>query len=183
LALPVYFGNGAIFSELSDQQKDIGTEVKTSFKIDIIKNKSEGVLLFKLKSHVKSDDQHNMDTLTIKTDKNRATRVYMLVAWEMKDAKPFAYVALVEHIKGFIWNVDSLRKLYHENHDQLKEYTDTISDTWLVDNNMILKTTFSARDSKGILELSVSISEEEEEEEEEEEIDYAMRPFCIHPER
>jgi hypothetical protein len=173
LVSPIYFSNDAVGSKLFSQQIDIGTEVRTNFEINTIKNKFEGVLLFKLERYF--DDQDNIDTSTTKANKGKATHVHIIVAWKVKNAKTFAYIALVENAKVFIWNEDKLKKLYYENHDWFKEYNDTISDTWLV-NNMVLKTTFSARDLKGIIELNVSISEGKKS-------DYAMRPFRIHPER
>jgi hypothetical protein len=175
LISPVYFSNGAVCSELPDQQIDIGTKVRTGFRIDTIENKFEGALLFKLKRHVESYDQYNTDTLTAEINMNEATDVHMVVAWEVKNTKPFAYVTLVEHTK-VTWIEGKLIRLYYENHGRLKEYDDTISETWCIDDNMILKTSFSAGYLKGILELNISISEEEKD-------DYAMRPFHINPKR
>jgi hypothetical protein len=171
LASPIYFSNGVVCPQLFDQQIDIGTETRISFEVNTIKNEFEGVLLFRLERYF--DNQYKS---TVETNRNEATHVYMIVAWKVKKARHFAYIALVEHTKALIWNEDKLKKLYYENYDQLKEYNDTISDTWLVNNNMVLKTTFSARDLEGIPEPSISISEEKKS-------GYAMRPFCIHPER
>jgi hypothetical protein len=176
LLLPIYFSNGAACSKLSDQQIDIGKELKVIFKLDTIRNKFGGALLFKLRRHIESDDQYNIDASTTETDESEAAHVYMLVALEVKDTRPFAYVALVEHTKEFTWNEGKLKKLYYENHDRLKEYTGTISDTWLVDNNIVLKTTFSARHLREGPEVSISISEEKKS-------DDSMRPFCINLKR
>jgi hypothetical protein len=172
LAAPVYFCNGAMSPELFDQQIDIGAEVRTSFEIDTIKNKFESVLLFKLKRYVESNDQHDMDTSSIETDKNEATHIHILVIWEVKDAKSFAYVALVEDNKAFTWNEDRLKKLYDKNCDWLKKYDDTISDIWFLDDSTTLKMAFNLKD----FELSISISEEERN-------DDAMRPLCVDPKR
>jgi hypothetical protein len=68
-----------------------------------------------------------------------------------------------------------LRELHNKNVDWLKKYNDTISDTWLVDNNMILRASFSTRVLEGITELNIFISEKRN--------DYAIRPFCIDIER
>jgi hypothetical protein len=76
----------------------------------------------------------------------------------------------------FAWNEDKLKILYDKNRGWLKEYDNTISDTWLMNDNMVLKTAFKVRDSKENFELSIVISEEEKD-------DYAMKPFCIHLER
>jgi hypothetical protein len=174
LISPVCFSGGAICPKLSDRQIDTGTKVWTGFKIDTIENKFEGALLFKLGKHVKSDDRRN--TVTSTAEINEATHVHMIVAWKVKNAKPFAYIALVEHTKEFIWSEDKLKKLYNKNHGWLKEYDDTISETWFMDSNMVLKTSFSSSKLKGIFELSISISEGEKS-------DHTMRPFCIDFER
>jgi hypothetical protein len=170
LAPPVYFSNGAVYSKLSSQQLDIGASMRVSFEINPTQYNFEGALLFKLKRY--SDSQSNMDTSTTETDKNESTHVHILVAWKMRDSKPSAHVVLVKHTKEFAWNEDKLKKLYYENHDRLKEYDDTISATWLMDNNITLKAGFSIRDSDEGVDLNVSVSEEERD-------DYIMRPLCV----
>jgi hypothetical protein len=175
LVSPVYFGNGAVCPKLSEQQIDIGTEMNASFEIYATQDEFEGALLYKLQKYVESDNRCNMDTLAMETDKNEAKCVQLLVAWKVKDSKPFLYVVLVEHVKEFTWDEDALRKLYNKNHNRLKEYDDTESDKWLMDNNMVLKISFKLRGSKGNFELSISISEEERN-------DY-MRPLCVNLER
>jgi hypothetical protein len=170
----LYYGNGAVCPQLSDQQIDIGTKRKYGFEIYAIQDDFVSALLFKLQRS--TDGQCNMDASTTETDKNVTRYVQMLVAWKVTDSKSFVYIVLIEHIKEFTCNEEALKKLYYENHDQFKEYDDTISDTWLVDSNVVLKTTFSARSLKKNFELSISISEEERN-------DYSMRPFCIDLER
>jgi hypothetical protein len=174
LVSPVYFSNGVVCSKPFDQQMDIGAEVRTSFKIETIENKFESALLFKLKRYVESDYQYNMDTSATATDE--ATHVHILIVWEMKNAESFAYIALVEHTKAFTWDEDKLKKLYYENHNRLKEYTDTTPNIWLVGDNVILKVKFKVKSSKRNLKLSISIYEEKKS-------DYAMKPFCINLER
>jgi hypothetical protein len=176
LAPPVYFGNGAVCSKLPNQQIGINTGVRIRFEINTIKNKFEGVLLFKLKKRVVSDGQHNIDTSATEADKNEATHVHMLVIWEVKDAKSFAYVALVEHAEAFTWDKNRLKQLYDKNHGWLKKYNDITLVTWFMNNNMALKTKFNVGDLRGNPELSISISEEKKN-------NYAMRPFCINLER
>jgi hypothetical protein len=78
---------------------------------------------------------------------------------------------LVEHAKGFTWNENKLKKLYNENRSWLKKYDGIVSDTWFMDDNMVLRTTFSARDLKITPELSISVPEEKD--------DCAMIPIWI----
>jgi hypothetical protein len=174
LISPVYFGNGVVCPKLSDQQIDINTEMKIRFEINTTQDEFEGSLLYKL--HRNLHDQYSMDTSTTEDYNNEAKYVYMLVAWKMKDSKLFAYVALVEHTKEFIWNEDKLRKLYDKNHDLLEKYDDTISGTWFMNDNMTLKTVSKVSGSKGNFELSISISEDKK-------TGYAIRPLCIDLER
>jgi leucyl aminopeptidase (aminopeptidase T) len=171
----VYFSNGAVCPQLSSQQIDIDTKTRASFEIDATQDEFEGALLYKLQRY--SNSKYNMDTLNIEANKNETKCVQMLVAWKVTDSESFVYVVLVEHVKEFTWNEDELKKLYYENQHLLKESNGAISDTWFVENNVILKTTFKVRGLKGNFELSVSISEEEER------YNYAMRPLCVDLER
>jgi hypothetical protein len=148
--------------------------MSSSFEINATQDEFKGALLYELQRY--SDNQYNMDASTTETGKSEATHVYILTVWKMKDSKPFARIALVEHTKGFSWNEDKLKELCDKNYSWLKEHNDTTSDTWLVNDNMILKTTFRTRDLKRTPELGVFISEEE--------IDsYTMRPLCVDLER
>jgi hypothetical protein len=130
--------------------------------------KPYGILIYKIQI---KQEHESTETEDISND------VHLLVAWKFSEFKKlFADVLLVEHAKDFVWNEDKLKKPYYKNHGQLRKHNNTISDTWLVGNNIVLKTTFSARDLKEDTELSISISEEEKG-------DYAVRPFYIHLER
>jgi hypothetical protein len=173
LVSPIYFGNDTICLKLSNQQIDIGAKMSVSFEIKTAQDDFEGALLYKLQRH--PDSQYDMDTSTTETNKNEAMDVHMLVAWKVKNSKLFAYVTLVEHTKEFTWNEDKLKKLYDKNHDHLKEYGSTISDAWLMNDDMVLKTTFSANDLKGNLKLGISTSEAKD--------NYAIRPSYINLER
>jgi hypothetical protein len=150
LISPVYFCNAVVCPELSDKQIDVCTTMNVSFKISATQDDFEGALLFKLQRS--TDKGYSMDTSATETNDNGEKHVYMLVAWKMKDAKPFVHVALVEHTKEFTWNKNRLRKLYNKNLDRLKEYDDAISDTWIMDDNIAFKTTFNVRDLKGSFE-------------------------------
>jgi hypothetical protein len=185
LVSPVYFDDGAVCTKLSNQLTEIGTLMNASFEIKTAQDEFEGALLFKLQRYF--DRQYNMNTSTTEADNNETKYVHMLVAWKVKDSCSFAHVVLVEHTKKIIWNGDQLKKLYDKSFSWLKEYNDTISDTWSMNSNMVLKTSFkvrwlrydllsiiglrSARDSKENFELNISISEERD--------DYAIRPFRV----
>jgi hypothetical protein len=144
--------------------------MRAYFEINPTQDDFEGALLFKLKRY--SDSQSNMDTSTTETDKNELMHVHMLVVWKAWYSWPSARVVLVKHTKEFTWNEDKLKKLYYKNHDRLKEYDDTISDTWLIDDNMVLKATLEIRDLNESFDLNISIFEKGRD-------DYVMSPFCI----
>jgi hypothetical protein len=176
LVSPVYFGNGAVCPKLSDQQIGIDTEIDASFEIYATQDEFEGALLYKLQRCIKSDDQRNMDTSVIETNKNKAKCVQMFVAWKVKDSKPFLYVVLIEHDKEFTWNENKLKEFYNNNHSRFKKYDRTIIDKWFIDDNKVLEIFFGVRGLKGNFELDISISEEETD-------DYAMKPLYVDPER
>jgi hypothetical protein len=175
LVSPVYFGNGVVCSEPTDQQTDIGAKMNASFEISTIQDGFEGALLYKLQRYFESGGQCNTDTPITETNNGKKKYVQMFVAWKMKDSKPFVYVALIEHTQEFTWNEDELRKLYDGNCNWFKEYNDTISDIWFIDNNVTLETSLKVRSTKGSFKLSASISEYKD--------DYPIRPLCVDLER
>jgi hypothetical protein len=174
LVSPVHFSKGAVCPKISGQQIDIGAKMNVIYEINVIQDEFEGALLYKLQRY--SDSQYNTGTSTAEANKNEIKFIQMFVAWKMKDSVHFARVALIGHNKDFTWNEDELRKLYDKNHSRLKEYDYILSDTWHMDNNMTLKTSFKVRNMKGKFELNISISEEEKD-------DYAIRPLCVDLER
>jgi hypothetical protein len=186
LVSPVYFGNALVYPKLSDRQIRIGARMKTYFEINVTQNNFEGALLYELQKY--PDNQCNLDASTTKISKNEAVHVHMLVAWKVKDSKPSIYVALVKRTKAFAWDEDKLKKLYDKNLDRLKEGRNTISNTWLMDDNETLKTTSSVNGFNEYFELSISISECEKEKEEQDWMGFerdnrAMKPLCIDLER
>jgi hypothetical protein len=94
LVSSIYFSNDVICHDRSGQKIDIGAKIRTSLEIDTIKDKFEGVLLFRLKRHVESDNQHNMNTSITEANKNEATNVHMLIIWEVKNAKFFCICSI-----------------------------------------------------------------------------------------
>jgi hypothetical protein len=171
LVSPVYFGDGVVCPKLSDQKIDIGIKMRANFEINPTQDEFEGALLYKLQRY---SDWSNTTAL-IEVNKKNATNVYMLVAWKVKDSEPLVYVVLVEHTKEFTWNEDELKKLYDKNRNWLKKYYNTLTNTWFMDNNTVLKTTFKVKYLKENFEVNVDISEERD--------NYAVAPFCINLER
>jgi hypothetical protein len=154
LASPIYInGDGLECHRPPDYKVYAGDTMRSGFMINKLDDESYGVLTYRL--------QRRQSHGFTETGENTSSATHLLVIWRISRFKKlYADVLLVEHAKAFTWNEDKLNKLYHENHDQLKECNGTISDTLSMDDNMILKTTFSARFLRENSELSVSISEE-----------------------
>jgi hypothetical protein len=168
LVSPFYFSNGVVCPKLSDQQVDIDTAMRTCFEINVTQDVFEGALIFKLQR--RSDNKYNVDTSP--TETSEATCIQMFVAWKVKNSVLFAYIALVEHVKELTWNEDKLKKLYDKSSHLLKESDGTISDAWIMNDNTMLKTTFSIKGLKENFGLNISISEEERDR-------LAIRPLYI----
>jgi hypothetical protein len=169
LVSPVtYNGDGIECHRAPDYKVYAGNTMRSAFIIKKSDDTSYGVLIYRLQR------RQSHDSTEISKDTSSAT--HLLVVWRISESnKLYANVLLIEHTKVFTWNEDSLNKLYHNNHSRLKVYTDAISDTWLMNNNMTLKMTSSTRVLKGNCELSISISEEKD--------DYAIRSLCLDLER
>jgi hypothetical protein len=173
LVSPVWFDNGVICSKLADQQMNVGTAMKAYFEIYATQDEFEGALLFRLQRY--PNGWHSVDTLTTEVNKE-AMHAYILLVWKTKNSELFVYATLVERAKEFTWDEDKLKKLYHENHSQIKKYDDATSYKWFINDNVALKMSSKANDFKRKFELSISISEEEKE-------DADMKLLCkvMHP--
>jgi hypothetical protein len=170
LVSPIYItGDGLEFHRPLDYKVYAGDTMGSGFIINKSDDESYGVLIYKL--------QRRQSHESTEIGEDTSIDVHLLVIWCIpKPNELYADVLLVEHAKAFTWNRNKLNKLYHENHDRLKGCNNTILNTWFMDNNMVLKTVFSARDLKGNPELSISISEEKKR-------DDTMRPFCVNLKR
>jgi hypothetical protein len=165
LVSPIYVaGDGLECHRPPDYKAYTGDIMRSGFIINKLDDTSCGVLIYKL--------QRRRTHESTEIGKDTLNDVYLLVVWRVSGSKElYADVLLMEHTKALTWGEGRLNKLYYKNHNRLKKCTDTISDTWSMDDNMILKMTFSARSLKGNPELSISISEERDE--------HARRPFNI----
>jgi hypothetical protein len=111
---------------------------------------SYGVVIYEIRRKQKHE--------STETSEDTSSVVYLLVVWEISESKELCVdVLLIEHDR-FDWCKNNLNRLYYVSHDWLKEYNDTISNTWFIDN-MVLKTSFKVGGSKRSPELSMSISE------------------------
>jgi hypothetical protein len=164
LVSPIYItGNGLECHKPPAYRVYAGETMRSGFIINKSDDMFYGVLIYRLQrrwTHESTD-----------IGKDAISAAHLLVVWRISEFNElYADVLLIEHTKAFTWDEDNLKKLYYENYDRLKGYAGTISNTWLIDN-MVLRTTFSARNLRGNPKLSISISEERD--------DYAASPFCI----
>jgi hypothetical protein len=169
LVSPTYInGDGLKCYRPPDYKVCTGDTMRLGF---IIKSDSMsyGALIYKLQR------RQSHESTEICEDASSATQ--LLVVWESsKFEGSHVNVLLVEYEKRFSWNEDELGNLYNKNRSWFKKYSGTISDTWFLDDNMTLKTTFRVVGLKGIHELIISISEIEGD-------GYAMRPLRLNIER
>jgi hypothetical protein len=146
-----------------------GDIMKSAFIINKSNHVSYGVLIYRL--------QRKQAHESTETSEDTSSISRLLVFWVIsKFNELYADVLLVEHAKEFVWNEDDLRELYDKNYHQLKEYDDIIPATWLMDDHMILKTSFKTENLEENFDLSISIYEEEK-------YDCAMRPIRISTKR
>jgi hypothetical protein len=90
-------------------------------------------------------------------DKSASNVANLLVIWEISRSKKlYADVLLVEHDKEFVWNDEGLLDLRLENFERFRLYTDSATETWSLDDNMTLMTTFRIINEDFILDITIS---------------------------
>jgi hypothetical protein len=167
LVFPTY----AISDELEchrppDYKVCAGYTMKSGF---IIKSDdaSYGALIYRLQR------RQLRESVEISEDASNAANI--LVVWEMSEFKGlYVDVLLVEHDKRFIWNKDDLGKLYSENSGRFRLFPGSATETWSLDDNVALMTTFKVMNEDRILDITVSEVERHS---------YARTPAHIDPER
>jgi hypothetical protein len=107
-----------------------------------------GVLIYELQrrqSHTSTEI--GKDTLNV---------IRLLVVWSVKYMKLYADVLLVEHDKVFNWNEDNFKKLYRKNINQFRLFSGSATETWSLDDNVVLMTTFEPINESFILNIAIS---------------------------
>jgi hypothetical protein len=83
--------------------------------------------------------------------------VHLLVVWRFFESnKLYADVLLVVHDKGFDWNRDNLEEFYNKNSNRFRLCSDSATETWLLDDNVTLMTTFGIMNNDRVLEITIS---------------------------
>jgi hypothetical protein len=91
-------------------------------------------------------------------DKTTSTSTQILVIWGRSSDWFYSNVYIVEHENALDWNKDKLERLYDEYDSQYYVRSNIDMYEWLLDDNIMLKTTCES--SHGDLKMQVIISEE-----------------------
>jgi hypothetical protein len=171
LVSPTYASRRSTCCLLPDQRIDVGSTMQASFNIDLTRNRSIGVLMYKLQR--KNSDQSNGD-LTFSA--NEATCTQLVVIWKINSSKEFRVVSrIIEHDQCRIWDRDKLMKLtklyklYDIQHGPVEE-------TWLMQDNTALRIRDNMIHEKTCYKLEITISKTSIK-------DDARRPWCFDVDR
>jgi hypothetical protein len=153
LVSPTYItGNELECHRVPDRKVGSDDLMSSGFIINRPGSESDGALIYKL--------QRKKTRESTEIDEDASSSVYLLTIWRISGPKQlYADVLLIEHDRGFAWNKDNLRKLYHENFGRFRSCSGSIEETWLSDNNTVLKTKFELMSED--CTLNISVSEEE----------------------
>jgi hypothetical protein len=149
LVSPVYVtSNNLECHRPPDHQVYARDTVKSSFIIES-GNESYGILIYKLQIM-------QIHEFT-KIGKDASSTAQLLIIWRISESNElYADVLLVEHDKGFDLDKDDLEELYRKNFDRFRLCPDSATETWLLDDNTSLKTTFKTMNEDYILNMIFS---------------------------
>jgi hypothetical protein len=159
LVSPVYFCNHGTYNEYPVERTDIGAMMKIGFSFGLDKLPG-GILMYEVrrKGNTESDYQFNIDTTFAETVRDTSKMIRLLVVWKIKHFdEPRVHIVLVEHDIELEWNEDKLAKLYDKVNEQSSRHYNPSRYTWLVSDNIVLKTTYEVAQREG-LELKIAIS-------------------------
>jgi hypothetical protein len=95
------------------------------------------------------------EPIEISEGTSNAARI--LVVWKFSESKELcADVLLVEHDRRLVWNKDDLIDLYRENFDRFRLSSDSVTEIWLLDDNIALMSTFEIMHGSQLLNLTIS---------------------------
>jgi hypothetical protein len=144
-----------------------GDIMRSDFVLYYPHHEANGALIYSL--------QRNQSRKSIELGKDTSRTVHLLVVWEISEYEGLhSDVLFIKHDKGSDWNKDDLRELCYDNINQLCLFSDSVTETWSIDDNIVLMTTFKVMYEDRILNIIIS----------ETEIDNSTRmPVLIDPER
>jgi hypothetical protein len=126
---------------------------------------SYGALIYRL--------QRRQSHASAETGEDTLSATQLLVVWKVSGPNElYRDVLLVEHDKGF--DKDNLENLYRRNINQLRLYPVSAIETWLLNDNTVLKNKFEITNGGPILNITISEVDKD---------DFARAPVYIDPER
>jgi hypothetical protein len=140
------FTSGAIWTRFPDMELDVVSMMRTYFMT--LEPTFGGALIYFLeRKHVKTHHQSASNLCQI------------FIGWKSEGYKELrAFVHLIEYDKQVKLNLSKLQEYYQRYIDQVRTYTDSIKDTWLTHDGIILMTelelNFALRD--GVLNITIS---------------------------
>jgi hypothetical protein len=108
-----------------------------------------GGLIYRLQN------KHPHETTAI--GKDASTAVHILILWKISKSKElYTDVLLVEYDKRFVWRKYELEALHRKSSNRFKRYPVPVTDTWLLNDNTALTTTFEIINEDYLLNITIS---------------------------
>jgi hypothetical protein len=150
LVSPIYTTYGRLECHRPpDYKVCAGNTIRSSFIINEPGNGSGGILIYKL--------QRKQTNESTEISKDTSSAIHLLVVWEISGSKMlYAGVLLVEYDKRFDWNKNDLKYLHRKSFGRLRQFPDSATETWSLDDNMTLMITFEIMNEGQLLNVTIS---------------------------
>jgi hypothetical protein len=110
---------------------------------------SYGALMYEL--------QRNQSHESTEISEDISSTIHLLVVWEISESEELcADVLLVEHDEGIDWDKYDLEEVYRKNSSRFRLCLDSTIETWLLDDNTVLMTTFEIMNRSHILDITIT---------------------------
>jgi hypothetical protein len=154
LVSPMCVSDGSICYLSPDHKVDAGSTAQIGFNIDLTRDESVGVLMYKLQR--KNAEQLNGDD-TFSED--GATCTLLIMIWNVNSFKDFyVYSRVIEQDKGCVWDRDKLIKLA-KRYSLLGIQHCFIEEAWLTHDGIALMTSLNTTCEAECYKLEMTISE------------------------
>jgi hypothetical protein len=122
--------------------------MQAGFIVDSDKE-ADGALVYRL--------QKKQSCESTKIDESASRTIYLLVIWGFSEFKKLCVdVLLVEHDEMSTWSEDNLRELRRKNINWFRLGPDSAKETWSLDDNTTLMTTFMIQNGGQLLNVAIS---------------------------
>jgi hypothetical protein len=149
LVSPIYIASEELDCHKPPNYKVYAGDTMRSAFIIMLHNQSYGALIYKL--------QKKQSHESIETNEDISSVIHFLVVWEISGSKKLCTgVLLVENDKVFVWDKDDLGKLHSKNINRFRLCPDSATETWLLDDNTALMTTFEIINEDYTLNITIS---------------------------